>query len=494
MKFLEIENAKNIDEFLDQFKNQKIHLLGISSQEIRSICDYLIYKKIRNLVLHDTIEQKDFEKNFISLDDSRTKLESKKMLSKIKKQNFIWQFKEKYGQNIKQNDLVIVSQAYFRYPANKKIIDLANKNEICLTQAIELVFKISPGKIIGITGTVGKSTVTEMIKTIFETAKKPFYHSGNDRENKWDLIQLSKMSKKSWSIIEVSNRHLKNLKQSPHIGILTNLFPHHLDDHGSFKKYIFDKTNIFRFQNHHNYAILNQEIIDEKLLNLKEFDTQIFSFKVRPFKKGEDFSKRSISLILNNKRKEIIKVLDLYLPSEHIAKNALAAAMAANFAGIKPLEISKGLKNYKGLKYRIQYLGKIKNSKVYNDGKSSDPIGTISAIKSIPEKKILIMGGVREGIGKSDFKDLAEIIKKENVKKVFVYGKSRNAIKGQILKSGFKDIKVISNFDQAVKEAFQLLNNETIIFSPACQSFDQFKDYRERAEKFNQIFKKYSSK
>lgn len=495
-----IEKSKDLKSFLDQFSKNKIHLMGASSQELRAVFEYL-YKnlKYRNIVLHDFYTKTEYEKEFARFDDTMTEKQIQKQMKDLESSGLKFNFKESYGEDITSGDLVIFAQAYFRYPINDPIIKKSKKGKIITIQAMEMVFKVSNCKTIGITGTLGKTTVTEMIYKIFKTANINCYRSGNDRESRWNLEKLSKLGKNDWAIIEVSNRHLKDLKQSPNIAVLTNLSPHHLDDHKTYKQYVYDKSNIFRYQAKDNFAVINQKIIDDGFINFKEFKTNFYSFKLRPFESGADYKTREISVyeVCNDRHCEehhhkvkIIDVKDLYLPSEFIAENALASAITCHLAGIKPEIIGKGLKNFKGVKFRMEYVGIVSGHKVYNDGKSTDPVGTLAAIKSVYGPKTLIIGGIREGIKKGDFDDLGKELAKSDVDLV-VYGSSRNEIAEQI-KPYIKSFYIVETLDSAIEKAFKISQKDaTIVYSPACQSMDQFKDYRERSIKFNELIKKY---
>ncbi len=498
MQIISIEKSRDLKSFLNQFSCNKIHLMGASSQELRAIFEYL-YKnlKLKNIVLHDFYTKVEYEKEFARFDDTMSDMQIQKQMKDLENSGLKFNFKDDYGTGIEKDDLVIFTQAYFRHPINDPIIKKSKKGEITTIQAMEVIFKVSNCKTLGITGTLGKTTVTEMIYKVFKTAKINCYRSGNDRESRWNLERLSKLKKNDWAIIEVSNRHLKDLKTSPHIAVLNNLSPHHLDDHKTYKQYVYDKTNIFRYQTSKDFAVINQKTIDENLIDLHEFKSQMYSFKLRPFENEEDYKTREISIYEECKDKnceehhhkiKIIDVKDLYLPSEFVAENALAAAIACHLAGIKPKVIGKGLREFKGIKFRMEYIGVINGHKIYNDGKSTDPVGTLAAIKSVYGPKTLIIGGVREGIKSGDFDDLGKELEKSNIDLV-IYGSSRDEIAKQI-KPYIKCFYIVEDLKAAVDKAFKISTPKAIIvYSPACQSMDQFKDYRERSQLFNELIR-----
>jgi len=442
--------------FLEEIKNKRVHVIGFAGQEGRAVLEFLLEQKIKNLFGHEDTPQEKFRERFLNYSDAYTPKESEKLLEKILSSSAKLYFQDQYLKNIQDGDLVIVPQSYRRYPKNQILLDRFQKGEIILKQAIELVFEISPCPIIGITGTVGKSTVAAAIAHILKRAGKKIYFSGNDREDKWNLLALSKLTKKDWVVLEISNRHLIDLKMSPHIAVLTNIYPHHLDDHGSFQEYLADKKKIFSFQKKDDFLIADSEI----------------------FKKG---------LV---KESQVPGTLRKVTASGREG-NRLSVILACQAAGVSADSINEGLASFKGLCFRQEFIGSYADRKVYNDGKATDPIATIEAVLTIPKIGILLLGGIREGYQKGDFSDLAKTIKEKEVGRIIIFGKNGPEIfeelAGEIKK---EKLFQTGTLPEAVKKTYSLSKpGETIVFSPSCQSFDEFADYRQRAKKFEELIK-----
>jgi UDP-N-acetylmuramoylalanine--D-glutamate ligase len=374
---------------------------------------------------------------------------------------------------------VIVPQAYRRYPSNEPIVEMDKKGEILLLQAIEFAFSIIDCKTIGVTGTAGKSTVTALIKDMLQESGTHFCFSGNDRENKWDFFAFDKLPEDGIALFEISHRHLMDLKQSPNIAVITNIFPHHLDDAGSYENYIEIKKNIFRYQNAGDFAIINRSLIEDGTIE----DNEEIPSEIIPYsgdKPEAEFNGKSVK----------VDISDFKLYGEHNIQNVNGAMLAGLVAGLPVSAIEKAVKNFRGLKYREELIQEYKGVKIINDGKSTDPVATIEAVKSIPEIGALILGGVREGITEGDFLALGKAILERKVKKIFVFGKSANELMKDLALAGVVS-ETCDNLEEAVLKAKDATDKgEAIVFSPACQSFDRFKDYRERALAFNKAVSK----
>ncbi len=462
----------------------EIHVIGVSGQEARAVFDYLLIFDSERLVGHENSPRHEFNETFLRYSDAYSKEEAEVMAERFLSSGRI-RFKEDYLKGISDGSVVIVSQAYRRYPSNAPLIEAAKEGRIKIIQVMEVAFAVAPCLTIGVTGTAGKSTVCSLLKGIIEVSCRPAYFSGNDRDNKWDLFALEKLPKEGIALFEVSHRHLMDLSVSPNIAVITNIYPHHLDDAGSFDNYAAIKKNIFRFQTADDALIVNSELIASNLITEEEIPGWLFIFG----SEGSDcsVSDGTVSISIEGTEESVIPVSSLPLKGNHNLLNAEAAVMASFSAGIPVEEIRAGIMAWRPLKYRMEKLPNIGNVEAWNDGKSSDPLATIEAVKSVSGIKALIMGGIREGSREGDFGELAKEIAFRGVEKVFIYGKSRELIKTDLL-GALDSRRVVECADlrDAIIHASSFMKGEgRLLFSPACQSFDGFKDYRARAEFFN---------
>ena len=466
-------------KILEQIKQaKKVHVLGVAGQEGRAVFDYLLSLGI-DIVGHVSVKEEDFKNTFSSFADAYSTEETQNMAEKFLSSGKIV-FGDNYAKGINVGDIVIAPQAYRRLSLNTPVIEMRDKKEITLIQPIELALEMTNSKTIGVAGTAGKSTVTALIGSMLQAAGIPFYFSGNDRDNKWDFFALEALPRDGYALCERSHRHLMDLKQSPHIAVLTSLFPHHLDDAGgSYENYIKIVTSIYRFQTEKDIAIINHSLFDDGTITKDE------KIHGRLLTYSGDILKAEI-----DGRSAKVALSDFKLPGKHNIQNALGAMYTGLVAGLPVSAIENGIKNFYGLKYRQEFIGEYNGVKIINDGKSSDPLTVVEAVKAIPNIAVLIAGGIREGFIEGDFLPLGEAVMQCGVKKVLVFGFSKQEIANDLSKAGI-NVELCVNLEDAVIKAKALAKEgEAVVFSPGCQSFDEFKDYRHKASTFNSVIQK----
>jgi len=456
---------------------KKVHVLGVAGQEGRAVFDYLLSAGI-DVVGHVSVPENGFTETFLSFADAYEESEAKEMAERFLASGKMV-FGADYAKGIENGDAVIVPQAYRRLSLNNPVIEMDKEGKITLIQAIELAFSIADCRIIGATGTAGKSTVSAIIGNILASAKVPFYFSGNDRENKWDFFALENLPKDGFALFEISHRHLMDLKQSPNVAVLTNIFPHHLDDAGSYQNYIEIKKNIYRFQNAGDTAIVNRSLVESGIIKeSEEMGGELALYGGEELKAS--YGDREVRIPLSEFR----------LSGEHNIQNANAAMLAGLACGLPILAIEEGVKTFCGLRYRQEFVGEYGGVKIINDGKSTDPLATIEAVRAVKNVGALILGGIREGFSEGDFIPLGEEIAKSGIKNIFIFGSSKDDMASDLSRAGVEP-KLCGSLENAALEAKMAAKpGEAIVFSPGCQSFDEYKDYRHRASAFNDAIKK----
>jgi UDP-N-acetylmuramoylalanine--D-glutamate ligase len=465
---------------------RKVHVLGIAGQEGRAVFDYLLGKGL-SPIGHENALESEFRARFLNYSDAYSENEAEDMIGRFLSSGAEIRFAGEYLSGIEEGDVVIAPQAYRRYPANAPMIMMADEGKISLFQAIEIAFDISPCFTIGVTGTAGKSTTVSLIGKMISASGKKMYFSGNDRENKWDLSELENVGSSGMALFEVSHRHLMDLQASPDVAVIVNIYPHHLDDAGSFEDYIEIKKNLIRYQSVKGKAIVAWPLISREMVVPEDTSADLLAFG-GPEGLSASYVKDGNVFIDGDEEKEIVSLSELPFAGEHNVLNALAACAAASAAGISVNEIRKGLLAWTPLKYRLETIYTDGSTVIVNDGKSSDPLATMEAVRSVPDISVLVMGGVREGMKSGDFVPLAEEILKNEVENVVIFGKSRDAIiadLNSVLSGTGVNVVAAEGHDNAFKKAFDAHVSGALVFSPACQSFDEFKDYRERGEAWN---------
>lgn len=374
-------------------------------------------------------------------------------------------FSKNYLANLDHFDIIYRSPGV---PFNLPQIQKALKKDIAFSSATEIFFQKSRGLIIGVTGTKGKGTVSTLLYKILKSCGKNVYLAGNIGSPAINL--LPKLKKKSITVLELSSFQLQNLKYSPHIAVVLGIFPEHLDIHKNFKEYVEAKSNICRYQKEKDVVFFSN---DNK-----------WSRWIAKKSRG-----RKIPVSLSNSSK-----LSLKIPGEHNIKNAVMAIKVAEYLKCPKRKILKIVKSFRGLEHRLEFVREIKGIRFYNDSASTNPQTAAAAIKALAGPKILIAGGKDKGL---NYIPLAKALKNSNTKLVILFGENKNKIKKELLRIKNNELRIMEtdNLKKAVKTAYQfaksLVHNSKfiihILFSPASASFDQFRDYKDRGEKFKKL-------
>ena len=342
-----------------------------------------------------------------------------------------------------------------------------------LTSEMELFFDLCPAKIIGITGSDGKTTTTTLI---YEILKKAGYtcHLGGNIGNPL-LPELFSIKEDHIVIVELSSFQLMTMQKSADIAVITNLAPNHLDKHTDMDEYIDAKKNIFQFGatktifNSEND--ITKEFIQENSLS--------FSLK-QPVQNGAYLDGDTVYF----NGAEVMKTSDILLPGIHNVDNYLAATCAVS--SLCDLSYVKQVaKTFGGVEHRIEFVRELSGIRFYNDSIASSPSRAIAGLRSFHQKIIVIAGGSDKNIPFDSYAD--EVC--ERVKHLVVMGHTKDKIKSAVLaKNPHFPISVAENLQDAVQKAYAVAEDgDVVMLSPACASFDFFKNFMERG----QLFKEY---
>lgn len=360
-----------------------------------------------------------------------------------------------------------------------EMIVKAKELGIPVINEVEAAYMLLPKDItiIGVTGSNGKTTTTTLIYEILKHAKKSVVLAGNIG---FPLSSLAdNIKSNNILLMEISIQQLCNLdKFKTNISVLTNIYEAHLDFVGNKENYINVKKRIFNHHTKKDIAILNYDNID--VLNNTN---DIMSSKLY-------FSKsNNVDCYINNnaiyyKGSKIINLSDICLKGEHNLENIMAAILTVKEFNVSDDDIVAVLKKFKGVEHRIEYVKEIDGIKIYNDSKSTNVKATQIALSSFIEPTILLLGGLDRG---HSFEELTEYM--GNVKLVISYGQTKNRIKEYCDKINKECIVVDTLKDAVLVASNNATKGDVILLSPACASWDQFKDFEERGK----IFKEYIS-
>lgn len=345
-------------------------------------------------------------------------------------------------------------------------------------------FKHCPAPIIGVTGTKGKGTTSSIIASILSAAGKNVHLLGNI--GKPSLAELASIRADDIVVFEMSSFQLWDIKQSPMVSVILKIEPDHLDTHNDMTDYTAAKANIRRFQSsneacfYHPSNRLSAEIA-ALLPGAKRYgirDDGAVYVDEGWFKQGDQ---------------TICSVDALQIPGEHNIENACAAISAALVIIDDMAAVDKGLRAFKGLDHRIKHIATKQGVRFYDDSYSSAPSASVAALRSFDAPKIILLGGYDK---KADFTELASLIAStETVKAAIIYGQTKQIILETCLAAGVDPGRLIvmdtTDFEAIVMEAVGRAEpDDVVLLSPGCASFDMFKNFTERGERFVEIVNK----
>ena len=357
-----------------------------------------------------------------------------------------------------------------------------------VTSQTKLFFDLAPCKIIGITGTKGKGTTSTLIYEMLKKQGFDAYLGGNIGRPPFDF--LDKLDTQSVVVLELSSFQLIDLDKSPHIAVMLMTTSEHLDYHKDLEEYVNAKRNILKFQTSEDYAILNRDYIASNESDIHTNAKVFYVSNERNGYEGCSIKDNAVFLELNGKEDKIINASEILLPGKHNLENVCAAAVAATVSGVSKDNIVSVLKTFKGLEHRLELVDTINGVKYYDDSFSTTPETAIAAIHAFKAPEILILGGSSKN---SNFEELSRVVSESrNIKAIIGIGIEWERIKKHITNLGSVILLIEGaiNMEQIVKSASKIaLPGDVVLLSPACASFDMFKNYKDRGEQFKKEVK-----
>ena len=346
---------------------------------------------------------------------------------------------------------------------------------------LEIAYRIGRGHFVGITGTNGKTTTTTLTGEIFRNSGRSTHVVGN--------IGVAVISKSldadenDWLITETSSFQLQTTRYfKPSVSAILNLTPDHLNRHHTMEGYGAAKAKIFENQSEDGYCVMNYD--DKVCWALAEG----CKAKVVPFSRREELEFGAFvkdgKLVLRREDGELVTFCgedELRIIGGHNVENALAAAAICYFSGIDAEVIGRTLREFGGVEHRIEFSGEIKGVKYYNDSKGTNVDATVTALRAIKQNVILIAGG--DGKGQS-FDELIEKFE-GSVKHMVLLGRDAGLIAEAADRAGFTAYTYAKNMNECVAKAAELaVAGDTVLLSPACASWDMYKNFEQRGEHF----------
>lgn len=368
-------------------------------------------------------------------------------------------------------------------PYSNPMIQEAQRLDLPIVTDIEIVSRLIEGDLLAITGTNGKTTCTAWLTDMLNRPPHPgkAYEAGNIGVPVSEVVQEIKAEDQM--VMEVSSFQLMGTKTfKPHISLVTNIHSAHLDFHKDRAEYVQAKMKITRQQGSEDYFIYNYDQVELREL-AKDSKAQLMPFsKTHSLENGAWLDNEAV--LVNGE--VVAHISDISLKGEHNLENALAVVLAAKLSGQTNDNIQDSLKEFQGVKHRMQALGQVNGRQVYNDSKATNSLATIQALKGFDDSVVLIAGGVDRGV---KFDDLVPYFK-DHLKALVVYGETQKLLKEAGEQSGLETIILAEDVVDATWKAFGASQpGDTILLSPANASWDQYKSFEERGNYFIETIK-----
>lgn len=373
----------------------------------------------------------------------------------------------------------------YDHPALIKAIEQGSK----LTSEMETFFELCPCKIIAVTGSDGKTTTTTLISEMLKAAGYRVHLGGNI--GKPLLPQIEEITPDDIAVVELSSFQLHTMRRSPHIAVVTNLSPNHLDWHTDMKEYIDAKRSIFAYQSKEDVLVLNRDNdITRSFADTATAHVRFFSAKDTP-EKGIYYQDGKVTDALGETPYTLMERSDIRLPGDHNVENYMAA-IAAVREMVTDKDILAVARNFGGVKHRCEFVRKVSGVRFYNDSIASSPTRTLATLRAFDQKVILLAGGYDKHL---PFDELGVQLGKY-VKALYLSGATAPKIQAAT-EVGSPDlpITVTDSYAEAVHLAYESAEeNDIILLSPACASFDAFKNFEVRGEYFINCVKELNEK
>jgi UDP-N-acetylmuramoylalanine--D-glutamate ligase len=413
----------------------------------------------------------------VTATDSRGEAEIGEEIAKLRAETVKLELGGHQEQTFLEQDLIIPSPGV---PADAPLLQAARAKGVTIWSEIELAYRFRRGKLIGITGSNGKTTTTSLVEHILRTASFPTILAGNIGTPLISCVE--RMTNDTVTVVELSSFQLELIHTfRTDISVFLNLTPDHLDRHHSMELYSKAKARIFENQGGEDFAILNADDPATTPLAPTRPHVYWFSRKQRAaqgaFLRGDDIVFR------NDGREEVVlKREEVPLPGAHNLENVLAAIAAARIAGASAKAVAEGVRSFAGVEHRLEFVAEINGVRYYNDSKATNVDATLKALGAFSGRILVILGGKDKG---SDYTALQGPLRERAILALLI-GAAADKISNQI--DGSVAIERAGTLERAVEIASHTARpGDVVLLAPACASFDQFENYEHRGSVFKAL-------
>jgi UDP-N-acetylmuramoylalanine--D-glutamate ligase len=413
----------------------------------------------------------------VTATDSRGETEIGETVAKLKEAGVTLELGSHREKTFLEQDLIVPSPGV---PADEAHLQAARVKGITIWSEIELAYRFKRGRLIGITGSNGKTTTTLLAEHILKTAGIETILGGNIGT---PLIGcVDEMKDDTCTVAELSSFQLELIDTfRPNIGVFLNLTPDHLDRHHTMEGYGAAKARLFENQTGEDAAVLNAD--DRATMRYAPSLPRVYWFSRKQrvaqgaYVRGEEIVFRQ-----DGAEETLLKLQDIPLAGAHNVENVLAAAAAARLAGAPAAAIAKGVRSFAGVEHRLEFVAEIGGVRYYNDSKATNVDATLKALGAFPGRLLIILGGKDKG---SDYTALQKPLREKAILALLI-GAAAEKIESQI--SGSVALERAETLERAVETASHAARRgDVVLLAPACASFDQFQNYEHRGRVFKDL-------
>ncbi len=459
------ENEK-LKEFNEYIRYRKVAVIGLGVSN-QPLLDYLYEKKAQVTVFDDrTIDEL-----------------SKEIVNKVTTYGFEFSFGKNCLEKLKGFNIIYRSPSCL--PTKPELREEAERGAIVTTE-VELLMEMCPCKIIGITGSDGKTTTTSLVNAILQKAGYTTHLGGNIGTPLF--TKLPEIKPNDILVLELSSFQLMNMQISPDIAVITNITPNHLNIHKDYEEYIEAKKRIFKNQDKNGILILNYDNDITRECAKQANGKVVFFSSQTKLNDGYIVDENVIKKCDEKVRTHLLNTDEVILRGNHNFQN-IATALAATQSLVDVDTAIEAIKEFTPVEHRIEFVREINGVKWYNDSASSSPTRTLSGLNAFKENVILIAGGYDKNL---DYEPVAKPIL-EKVSTLILMGQTAEKIFDVVKEEAQNqdkhiDIYMCDSLEQTISLAKKYAKKgDVVLFSPASASFDMFKDFADRGHKFKDL-------
>jgi UDP-N-acetylmuramoylalanine--D-glutamate ligase len=446
-------------------RDRAVHVVGAGSVEGAHLLLFFLEHGFTRLVGHDFADADQFDRVFNRVHVGWPREERQRMLQRLRV-GVDLRYRDRYLDGVEEADAIAVTQGWYLYPNNQRLLDSPSLRERFFS-LMQLYLALAPGRVLGVTGSQGKSTTTRLLRDMLVQGGREVIFAGNDRHSRQALDQLENAGSESMLLLEISNRHLKTLRRSPGVAVVTNVHPNHLDEHGGWDGYVEAKSRLFKYQREGDLAVLNADLAVTRQMALLT-PAEVLWF-------GEEFPEGGRGVAVEDDRllsrgldPFVLRTDDVALPGRHNAFNVAAAATTALGLGVPPAAVSQAIARFHGLKHRLQFVWNSGGVRFYDDLNSTTPTATEAALRSLDKGVVWILGGDDKGL---DSEPLAEVASRAVRLALALPGEGTDALVANLNRRSVA-VETTSDLPSAVARAVEVARpGDSVLLSPACPGF-----------------------